>query len=136
MPYSFHLATAPGLSQCLRAFSERKGLSFRKVGLAPLLDQRGSALTDFLERHFEAEKFLRAQLREHFPHLPSMLSEGWSNEIPAARCERNDTNPSVFPALYPADQALREEAVYGDTDRTWSQIDNRAYRIDWQRPFV
>src|SRR5271168_3427343 len=65
-----------------------------------------------------------------------MLSEGWSNEIPAARCERNDTNPAVFAALYPADQPLREKAVHGDTDRTWSQIDNRAYRIDRQRPFV
>ena len=65
-----------------------------------------------------------------------MLSKGWSNEILAERCERNDTNPSVFPALYPADQALGEEAVHGDTDRTWCQIDNRAYRIDWQRPFV
>jgi len=65
-----------------------------------------------------------------------MLSEGWSNEIPAARCERNDTNPSVFPTLYPADQALREEAVHGDTDRTRRQIDDRAYRIDGQRSFV
>ena len=57
---------------------------------APLLHQRRSALTDFLERHFEAAKFLRAQLREDLPHLPGMLSEGWSNEIPAARCERNE----------------------------------------------
>lgn len=30
----FHLANAQRLSQCLRAFRERKGLSFRKVGLA------------------------------------------------------------------------------------------------------
>src|SRR5580693_6666486 len=98
--------------------------------------KRRGALTDFLERHFEAAKFLRAQLREHLPHLPGMFSEGWSNEIPAARCERNDTNPAVFAALYAADQPLREKAVHGDTDRTWGQIDDRAYRIDRQRPFV
>ena len=28
------------------------------------------------------------------------------------------------------------EAVHGDTDRTWGQIDDRAYRIDGQRPFM
>src|SRR5579863_3119383 len=103
---------------------------------APLLQQHRSALTDFLERDFETTKFLRAHLREHLPHLPGMLSEGWSNEIPAARGERNDTNPAVFAALYAADEPLREKAVHGDTDRTWGQIDNRAYRIDGQRPFV
>src|SRR5579862_6223278 len=103
---------------------------------APLLHQRRSALTDFLERDFQTAKLFRAQLRENLPHLPGMLSEGWSNEIPAARCERNDTNPAVFAALYPADQPLREKAVHGDTDRTGGQIDNRAYRIDGQRPFV
>src|SRR6202011_826633 len=113
-----------------------KRIGSRVQNSAPLLHQRRSALTDFLERHFEAAKFLRAQLREHLPHLPGMLSEGWSNEIPAARCERNDTNPAVFAALYPADQPLREKAVHGDTDRTWGQIDDRAYRIDRQRPFV
>ena len=37
--------------------------------------QRGSALTDFLKRHFEAPKLLRAQFRKHSPHLPGMLSE-------------------------------------------------------------
>jgi len=51
-----------------------------------------------------------------------MLSKGWSNEIPAALCERNDTNPPVFAALYPADQALGEEAVHRDTDRTWCPL--------------
>ena len=80
---------------------------------APLLHQRPSALTDFLERDFQTAKLFRAQLRENLPHLPGMLSEGWSNEIPAARCERNDTNSAVFAALYPADQPLREKAVHG-----------------------
>src|SRR5579862_1537384 len=101
-----------------------------RTNSAPLLHHRRSALTDFLERHFEAAKFLRAQLREYLPHLPGMLSESRSNEIPTARCERNDTNPAVFTALHPADQPLREKAFHGDTDRTWSQIDDRAYRID------
>src|SRR5204862_7640551 len=41
-----------------------------------LLHQRGSAHADFLERQFEATKFLRAQFREHSLHLPGMLSEG------------------------------------------------------------
>src|SRR5579863_5142740 len=107
-----------------------------RTNSAPLLHQHRNALTDFLERDFETTKFLRAQLREHLPHLPGMLSEGWSNEIPAARGERNDTNPAVFAALYAADEPLREKAVHGDTDRTWGQIDDRAYRIDGQRPFV
>src|ERR1700685_1516890 len=65
-----------------------KNIGFRLQPLTSVLHQRGSALTDFLKRHFEAAKFLRAQIREHFPHLPGMLSEGWNNEIPAARCER------------------------------------------------
>ena len=41
-----------------------------------LLHQRGSALADFLKRHFEATKFLRTQFREHSLHLPGMLSKG------------------------------------------------------------
>ena len=35
----------------------------------------GSALADFLKRHLEATKFLRTQFREHFLHLPGMLSK-------------------------------------------------------------
>src|SRR5579859_3150687 len=65
-----------------------------------------------------------------------MLSKGGNNEILAEWGERNDPNASVFAALHATDQALREEAVHGDTDRTWSQIDDRAYRIDRQRSFV
>jgi hypothetical protein len=41
-----------------------------------LFHQRGSALANFLERHFEATKFLRTQFREHSLHLPGMLSKG------------------------------------------------------------
>jgi len=47
-----------------------------------------------------------------------------------------DPHAPVFGALDPADQALRDEAVDSDTDRAWGQIDDRAYRIDGQRPFV
>src|SRR5260370_19425270 len=101
-----------------------------------LLHQRGSALADFLECHFEAAKLLRAQLREHFLHLPGMLSKGGNNEILAAWGEGNDPNASVFGALDPADQALRDEAIDSDTDRAWGQIDHWAYRIDGQRPFA
>jgi hypothetical protein len=34
----------------------------------------------------------------------------------------NDPNVSVFGALEPADQALGDEAIDSDTDRTWGQI--------------
>jgi hypothetical protein len=101
-----------------------------------LLDQRGSALTDFLERHFETTKLLYAQLRERSLHLPGMLSKSRNNEILAAWGEGNDPNASVFGALGPADQALRDEAIDRDTDRAWGQINDWAYRIDGQRPFM
>ena len=45
-------------------------------------------------------------------------------------------NSPVFGALNPADQAFLDEAVHSGTDRTRGQIDNRAYRIDGQRPFM
>jgi putative oxidoreductase len=65
-----------------------------------------------------------------------MLSKGGNNEILATWGEGNDPNASVFGALDPADQALRDEAIDSDTDRAWSQIDDRAYRIDGQRPIA
>src|SRR4029077_12461684 len=78
----------------------------------------------------------RAQFREHSLHLQGMLSKGSSNELFAARGEGDDPHTPVFGALDPADQALLHESLHGDTDRAWSQIDARAYRIDRQRPFV
>jgi hypothetical protein len=65
-----------------------------------------------------------------------MLSKGGNNEILAAWGEGNGSNAPVFGALNPADQALREEAIDSDTDRTWGQADDWAYCIDGQRPFV
>ena len=65
-----------------------------------------------------------------------MLSKGGNNEILAAWGEGNDPNASIFGALDPADQALRDEAIDSDTDRAWGQIDHWAYRIDGQRPFA
>src|ERR1700746_3514609 len=65
-----------------------------------------------------------------------MLSKGGHNAIPPARGERNDPNASIFGALDPADQALRDEAIDSDTDRAWRQIDHWAYCIDGQRPFA
>ncbi len=65
-----------------------------------------------------------------------MLSKGGNNETLAAWGEGNDPNASVFGALDPADQALRDEAIDSDTDRAWGQIDHWAYRIDGQRPVV
>jgi putative oxidoreductase len=65
-----------------------------------------------------------------------MLSKGGNNEIFAARGKSNDPNASVFGALDPADQALRDEPIDSDTDRTWSQIYHWAYRIDGQRASV
>ena len=44
--------------------------------LSPLHHERGSALADFLKRHFEAMNFLRTQFREHSLHLPGMLAKG------------------------------------------------------------
>ena len=111
-------------------------MGFGVQPLALLLHQGGSALTDFLQGHFEAAKLVRAQFREHFSHLPGMLSEGWNNEVLAARREGDDPNAPVFGALDPADQAFLEKAVHGDTDRTWGQIDDRTYRIDGQWPFM
>jgi phosphoglycerate kinase len=58
------------------------------------------------------------------------------NEGFAAWGEGNDPHAPVFGALDPADQALRDQAVDSDTDRARGEIDDRAYRIDGQRPFV
>src|SRR5258706_14186027 len=90
-----------------------------------LLHQRGSALADFLKRHFEATKFLRTQFREHSLHLPGMLSKGSSNEFLAAWSECDDPHAPVVGALDPADQALLHESVHADTDGAWGQIDDR-----------
>jgi hypothetical protein len=38
--------------------------------------ERGSPLADLLKRHFETLKLLRAQFREHSPHLAGMPSKG------------------------------------------------------------
>src|SRR3984957_6409313 len=65
-----------------------------------------------------------------------MLSKGGNNQILATWGEGNDPNASVFGALDPADQPLRDEAIDSGTDRAWGQIDHWAYRIDGQRPFV
>ena len=48
-----------------------------------------------------------------------MLSKGRNNEILAAWGEGNDPNTSVFGALDPAHQALRNEAIDSDTDEAW-----------------
>ena len=115
--------------------------SLRNKGNSPcsrstLLHQRDSALADFLKCRFEATKFLWTQFREHSLHLPGMLSKGSSNEVLASWGEGNDPHAPVFGALDPADKALRKETVDSDTDRAWGQIDDWAYRIDGQRPFV
>src|SRR5207245_8036993 len=65
-----------------------------------------------------------------------MLSKRGNNEILATWGEGNDPNASIFGALDPADQSLRDEAIDSDTDRAWGQIDHWAYRIDGQRPFA
>src|SRR5215469_3254776 len=65
-----------------------------------------------------------------------MRSESGNDEVLPSRGERNDPDASVFGALDPADQALRDEAIDSDTDRAWGQIDDWAYPIDGQRPFV
>jgi hypothetical protein len=65
-----------------------------------------------------------------------MLSKGRNDEVLAACGEGNDPNASVSGAVAPVGQALRDEAIDSDTDRTWRQIDDRAYRIDGQRPFM
>src|SRR5579863_1355468 len=98
------------------------------------LHKRNGALADLLKRHFKTTKLLRAQFREHFPHLRGMPSERRDNEVLSARAERNDPNTPVFGALDPAEQALRDETVHGSAYRTRGETDNRAYRIDRQRP--
>src|SRR6266853_2788203 len=108
----------------------------KDVSSTLLLHQCRSPLADLLKLRFEAPKLLRAQFREHSPHLPGMFSKGGNDEILAAWGERDDANAPVFGARHPADQAFLEEAVHGDTDRTWGQIHDRAYRIDGQRSFM
>src|SRR5438477_13138622 len=61
-----------------------------------------------------------------------MLSKGCSNQVLAAWREGHDPNAPVFGALDPADKAFRDETVHGNADRTWGEIDDRAYRIDEQ----
>ena len=65
-----------------------------------------------------------------------MFPEGRNNKVLAALSEGDGTNTPVFRALDPADQALREKTVHRDADRAGGQIDDRADRIDGQRPFV
>src|ERR1700745_1469114 len=65
-----------------------------------------------------------------------MLSESGNDKVLPSRGEGNDPHASVFAALYPADEALREETVHSYPDRAWGQIDDGADRIDGQRPFV
>src|ERR1700722_13460233 len=65
-----------------------------------------------------------------------MLSEGWNNEVFSPRSEGDNPNAPVFRALHPAHQALREETVHGDADRTRGQIDDWADCIDGQRPLM
>ena len=65
-----------------------------------------------------------------------MLSKRGNNKVLATTGEGDDTNASVFPALDSGYQALREKTVHSDTDRAWGQIDDRADRVDGQRPFV
>ena len=98
--------------------------------------ERGSPLADLLKRHFQTTKLIRAQFREHSSHLAGMPSKGRRNQVLAACREGHDSHAPVLGALDPADQALGEEAVDGSTDRAWGQIDDRAYHIDGQRPFV
>src|SRR5580693_8193444 len=86
-----------------------------------LLHQRGSPLADFLERHFQITKLLRAQLREHSFHLSCMFSEGRNYEVSASRGEGDNPHAPVFGALDPADQAFRDETVHGNADRTWCE---------------
>src|ERR1700722_4449490 len=93
------------------------------------IDQRCGALAEFLERRFEGAKLLRAEFGEHFFHLAGMFSKGGGNQILAARGKGHDPNAPVVGALHAADQALRDQAIDRDADRTGGQIDQRAYGI-------
>src|SRR5579863_7868404 len=97
-----------------------------------LIREHVSALSDFLQRHFQSVKLLRTQFREHSFHLSGVLSEGFTNEVFATRSESNDPHAPVFGALDPANQAFRDEAVDSNTDRARGQIDDWAYRIHGQ----
>ena len=101
-----------------------------------VLHQGGSTFAHLLKRGVEASKLFRAQFTEHFSHLSGMLSEGGNDKILSTRGQSNDPDAPVLAALDTSDQAFREKAVHGDTDRTWCQIDDGAYRIDGQRSFM
>ena len=65
-----------------------------------------------------------------------MLSKSRNDKILAAWGKGDDPNTPVIRALDPGYQALDDETIDSDTDRTWGQIDDWAYRVDGQRPFV
>src|ERR1039457_1097719 len=59
----------------------------------------------------------------------------WYN-YPNGRRETEENNLSAQISFLRDGQALLHETVHGDTDRACGQIDDWAYRIDRQRPFV
>jgi hypothetical protein len=63
-----------------------------------------------------------------------MLSR--NNQALAAWGEGNNPNAQLFGASIGLTKSLRDKTVYFDTDRTGGEIDDRAYRIDGQRPLV
>src|SRR5271169_1032339 len=81
-----------------------------------VLHQGGGALAYFLKRRFEATKLLGTQFGERSLHLPGMLSKGRIDEGLAPWSEGDDPHAAVFGALDPANQALLDETVHGDTD--------------------
>ena len=59
--------------------SPSRGFESQKIPAesdSTLLHERGSALADFLKRHFKATQLLMAQFREHSLHLRGMFSKG------------------------------------------------------------
>src|SRR6516162_1107666 len=111
-------ATFEAWSRHLNRTSTRgRGLE-HAVRVLPFAHEHSSSLAHFLKRHFEATKLLRAQFRKQSFHLPGMLSEGRHNEVLTAWGQGNHPNAPILGAFDPADQALREEAVDRDTDRT------------------
>jgi hypothetical protein len=68
---------------------------------------------------------MRRTSRRYACNAGSLLSEGRDTEVFGARSEGDDPNAPVFGALDPADQALPDETVPGDTDRAWGEIDDQ-----------
>ena len=105
------------------------------VWLAPLFSPRSSALAGLLKNAFEDLKFFCVSIGKYSADFRGMLAE---NGIIRSLhlCKRDNSNPAIFGAFRPADQPFFEQAIDGDADGSWSEVDFRSYRVHRQGPLM